>query len=59
MFKLVHLHVPVIIQNFLAMNVESAARTQVKKPPSQQHLAALADKRDKELSSYKRGVLPQ
>lgn len=48
-----------LLQNFLAMNIESAARAQVKRPPSQQQLAALSAKRDKELSHYKRGIVPQ
>ena len=48
-----------LLQNFLALNIQGAARAQVKIPPAQQHLAALSAKRKRELSSYKRGTVPQ
>ena len=46
-----------ILQNFLSVNIESAAKTKIKRPPSQ-HQATSVTSCDRELSKYKRGVVP-
>ena len=46
-------------QNFLALNIQNAARTQVKRLPSQERPASSPAKCGKGASSHQRGTIPQ